>query len=840
MMMELLRRISYLWNRRRLEREMAEEMAYHRELMSPDRRPSFGDELRLREDAREMWGWTWLDRLHQDLTYGARVLRNAPGFTLTAMLVLVLGIGVPLSAFRVVLTDLRGGSVPDPDSLVHLTRRAPGAHMTSLTYPELAFYAANAKSFRNIIGVSQRNPAVFSEAAAGSAPASIPEPVNVAFVTSNYFPEFGIAPALGRVLTPDDERADAEPAAVIGELFWQRRLGGDPAVIGQSIRVNGKLLRVVGVMPRSARTSDDIWMPLVVQPYVVEGSTLLTDWNSALDLYGRLLPGVSPQASQQETLALAASLREQRPDHVWKDEYLEARPILQFDSNSEEFKIALTATALVLLLLVAACANLGTLVLARGVTREREIRVRMALGASRLRVVRQLFTESLLLAVLSGLFALLLSTVVLKVIQLQQNSAASVVPDWRALAATFGAAMLAALVFGLPPAFRLASLVPRAGRASTIFLGAQVAVSGLLLVVSSLLVNSVQRLGATDPGFDYRHLVWISPGLNAHGYEGPAAQAYFDLLRARTAAYPDVKATSQVWLAPWSNLHMGANWQGRQYAGNHVDPQFLDTMGMRLVRGRNFRPGEDGVAIVSEAAARVLWPDPDSNHVALGKSLPWGTQNQTVIGVVRNASTTYVGNSEPLEFYLPPSRNNAPESVLLVRVSGSPRDVVRRLQDTARSLDERLQPDVQVVTETYDREVQKASAAVAVIAILGTVAILLSVIGLAGLAGYTVAQRTREIGLRIALGARASHVVGAILAPISRPIVIGFVCGALGGSAVATILRSGIPTMSGIDVFDPLPYVMAMAFFAAVVALAILAPGRRATRIDPVRALQHE
>ena len=169
-MMELLRRISYLWNRRRLEREMAEEMAYHRELMSPDRRTNFGDDLRLREDAREMWGWTWLDRLHQDLTYGARVLRNAPGFTLTAMLVLVLGIGVPLSAFRVVLTDLRGGSAPDPDSLVHLTRRAPGAHMTSLTYPELAFYAANAKSFRNVIGVSTRNPAVFSEAAAGSTP----------------------------------------------------------------------------------------------------------------------------------------------------------------------------------------------------------------------------------------------------------------------------------------------------------------------------------------------------------------------------------------------------------------------------------------------------------------------------------------------------------------------------------------------------------------------------------------------------------------------------------------------------------------------------------------------
>ena len=489
-----------------------------------------------------------------------------------------------------------------------------------------------------------------------------------------------------------------------------------------------------------------------------------------------------------------------------------------------------------LLLLVAACANLGTLVLARGVTREREIRVRRALGAGRLRVVRQLFTESLLLAVLSGLCALLLSTVVLKGMQLRHISTASLVPDGRALAATFGAAILAALVFGLPPALRLASLVPHAGRARPIFLGAQVAVSCLLLVLSTLLVNSRQRLGATDPGFDYRHLAWISPDLKAHGYGEPAAQAYLDLLRERTAALPGVQATTRIWLGPWSGLHMGAEWMGRPYAGNQVDPQFLDTMGIRLVRGRNFRPGEEGVAIVNEATARALWPDQD----ALGRSLPWGSAGQKVIGVVRNASTASVGKPDAREFYLPPSRSEAPDSVLLVRVSGSPRDFVRRLQETARGLDERLQPTVQVVADLYDREVEKASAALAVIAILGAVAILLSVIGLAGLAGYTVAQRTREIGVRIALGARPSHVVRAVLAPMSRPIVLGFVCGALGGAAVASVLRSGIPTMSGLDVLDPLSYMAAMAFFAAVVALSVLAPGRRATRIDPVRALQHE
>jgi len=835
-MMELLRRLSYLWNRRRLEREMAEEMAYHRELLSADRRTHFGDDLRLREDAREVWGWTWLDRARQDLTYGARVLRHAPGFTLTAMLVLALGIGVPLTAFRGVFADLQGDAAPDPDSLVRLTRRAPGSHMTNLTYAELAFYTAHAQSFRNVIGVTEGHEAVFSESAAGAAPASNPESISVAFATANYFPEFGVAPALGRVLTPDDERPDAEPAAVIVESFWQRRLGGDPAVIGRSIYINGKRLVVVGVLPRSSRSGGDVWVPLVRQPYVVEGSTLLTGSHAALELYGRLRPGVSPQASQHETRALAASLRERWPERILTDEYLEARPIYAFDTNSEEFKIALTAAALVLLLLVAACANLGTLVLARGVTREREIRVRMALGASRLRIVRQLFTESLLLALLSGLAALLLSTAVMKAIQLLLDGTGSVAPEWRAIAATFGAALLSALVFGLPPAFRLTSLVPRAGRARPIFLGAQVAASCLLLVVASLLVNSRQRLGAADPGFEYRQLVWVSPGLKAHGYGGPAAQAYFDLLRARSAAWPDVKATSLVQLAPWSNLHLGANWMGRQFDGNEVDPDFLDTMGMRLVRGRNFRPGEGGVAIVSEATADAVWPNEDP----LGKPLPWSTQAQTVIGVVRNASTTLVGNLEPREFYLPRSPSEAPDAALLVRVSGSPHDVVRRLREAARDLDPRLQPDVQVVTDAYDREVARASVALAVIGILGTVATLLSVIGLAGLAGYTVAQRTREIGLRIALGARARHVVGAILAPMSRPIVIGFIGGALGGSAVARVLRSGIPTMSGINVYDPLPYVLALVLFAGVAGLSILAPGRRAMRINPVRALRHE
>ncbi|MCU1234682.1 MAG: hypothetical protein JWP63_2649 [Candidatus Solibacter sp.] len=829
-MTELFRRLWYLLNRRRLEREMADEMQFHREQLPLARRADFGSSLRLIEDSRDIWGWTWLDRLTQDLTYGARVLRRSPAFTLTALLVLGLGIGVPLTAFRQVLYDLQANTAPDPATLVQLTRRAPGLHITVLSYPALEFYIANARSFREIVALSPPHQATFGTAAA--------EPVRILFATANYFPEFAIGPARGRILTPADERADSEPAAMIAESFWQRRLAGDPAILGQILTLNGKPVRVVGIVPRTARLTADVWMPLSRQPAVVEGSTLLTDWSGALDVYARLAPGVSPKAAEQETRALSLRLHDLRPRDVRHDEYLEARPVLQFDPNSSEFQIVLTAAVLVMILLVAACANLGILVLARGVAREREIRTRMALGAARSRVVRQLFTESLLLAALSAAAALALSSIVLKIIQLQRDSgiAPNLFPGWIVLAATAAVAVIAALVFGLPPALRLTSLTPRGGRARTIFLGAQVAASCLLLVVSTLLIASLQRLRTIDPGFDYQHLVWISPGLKAHGYNAAAAQSYMALLRTRAAALPAVKSSSAVWLAPWGDSHMGTGWSGRVFAGNHVDPDFVATAGLHLLRGRNFRPGDDAVTILTEASARQLFPGQD----ALGKIVPWDPHGPVVIGIVSNASTTAIGATDPLEYYLPASRADAPESFLLLRVAGNPRDGLRLLQDTARALDLRLQPVVHSLTDAYDRELEKISRALAVITLLGTVAVLLSAIGLAGLAGYTVAQRTHEIGLRMALGARAGQIVRAILAPMTRPVAVGFLCGAIGGTAAVKILRSGIAGISGLTGFDPLAYLAALVFFLTIVALAILAPARRAIRVDPAKALQHD
>lgn len=831
---ELLRRMWYLLNRRRFEREMAEEMAYHRQQMEADGRQGFGSELRLIEDTREVWGWAWLDRFAQDLRYGARILRKAPGFTVTAVLVLGLGIGVPLTAFRQMLADLQAGAAPDPDTMVQLTRRAPGLHITVLSYPALAFYRANARSFRAVIGISPASQAAF---AAAGAPAGS-EPVNVRFVTVNYFREFGIVPTLGKLLAAGDEQLNTEPAALLSEPFWRRRLGGERAAIGRTVRLNGKAVRVVGVIPAAANMATDVWMPMSRQPFVIEGSTLLTDWNSALDAYARLNPGVAPEASQQETLSLARRLRELRPEAAQPGEYLEARPILQFDHNSNEFQMALTAAAVVLVLLVAACANLGILVLARGVARQREIRTRIALGAGRPRVVRQLVTESMLLAAISAVCALVLSSGLMAVIRLQSDTGRpfSVVPGWLALAATAGTAMAAALIFGLPPALRVTSAAPGGGSTRSLFLGAQVAASSLLLVVAGLLVSGMYRVRHANAGFDYRHVLWIDPGLKAHGYQGAAAQAYLDDLRHRAAALPGVRATSVAWLAPWGNRHSSTGWAGRQFVNNHVDPDFLKTMGLRLLAGRGFLPGEQHVAIVTDSVARMLWPD----SPATGQRLPWSPSGPTVIGVVADASTGSIGMARPLEFYVPVSVAEAPESVLLLRFDGSPQDAARRLQEAARSIDPRLQPSIETLESDFDREFDRMGRALALLTLLGSIAVALSAIGLGGLAGYTVARRTREFGVRMALGARSGHLILAILSPMFVPVAAGFLCGAFGGGAVVRILSEGISALSGHTAFDLPAYFAALLFFLGVIALAVCGPARRAIRINPGAALQHE
>ncbi len=513
-MTELCRRILWLLKRRRAERELAEEMDAHRAESEADghRSPAFGSTLRHFETTREVWGWTWIDRLLQDLRYALRILRKSPAFTLTALFVIAIGVGVNLTAFRLLLLEITP-TVPDPDTLVELARWFPNGSGNTIAWPVLAFYGQHARSFRAVIA-SHEDSATFGD----TEPGQDAETVRVNFVTVSYFAEQAPPLIRGRGLAAFDESPDAEPAVVVSRHFWEHRLSASSGLIGQTLRLNGKIVHVVGILNDPKGRREDLWMPLAKQPLIVEGSTLLTDWTSP-SVFGvaRLNPGVTVQAAEEESHVLAAALLQSHPEAVSKDERLGMAPFSSNRMHPQEIAAAAIAVTLILLILVVACANLGSLLLARGVARDREIRTRLALGASRNRIVRQLLTESTVLAVAGSLVAWFLSAIGLQLFLTANDDLPNwaLAFDWRIMAATLATALLAAVAFGLAPALRLTGSAPHGGRARAVFLGCQVSAICILLIVSGQLVRSFAELLAVDPGFDHRTALTLftwSPG----------------------------------------------------------------------------------------------------------------------------------------------------------------------------------------------------------------------------------------------------------------------------------------------------------------------------------------
>jgi predicted permease len=837
-MTELFRRIQYLLNRRRLERELSEEMAGHREMMTEaksDVDPVFGSQLRLIESSREVWGWCWLDRLFQDLRYGLRLLWKSPGFALTAVLILALGIGVNLTAFRLLLLETTP-TVRDPDSLVEVARWFPNGMGTTIAYPVLAFYSEHAHSFRSVIAAHEES-VVFGETTSGyGTPDSAPENVMVNFVTAAYFTDQAPPLARGRALAAAlDETPSSEPVAILSQRFWERRLGSAPDILGQSLRLNGKSVRVVGILRNPREHHIDVWMAVAKQPHVVDGSKLLVDWTSP-SMHGtaRLNPGVSVHAAEAESRALAAALRESHPEAVGKDERLSLTPFSSNRMHPQEVVAAAMAATLVMLILVVACANLGSLLLARGIARDREIRTRLALGASRVRVVRQMLTESTLLAAAGSLMAWLLSAVTLQVFLTEAGDSKdwSLALDWRVMASTVVIALLAVLVFGLAPALRLTGSAPRGGRARSVFLAAQVGASCVLLMISGQLVRSFGELLKLNPDFDYQKVLTISPELHGHGYDDSNAKQYFAELHQRLSTVPGVERACLTWLRVWGDTYSGFFDGGRNVMINRVDGDFIATLGLHLSRGRNFASYERDVALVSESFARWHWPGEDPIGKRLSVPVP-----ATVVGVVTKAGTFDIQDANAMGVYYPLTLQDYGDATVVIRVAGVPGTLAGTLIGVAGSQDSKLRPVVGLLRTTYDNAVAQSRTRVAILGLLGLLATMLAAIGLAGLTGYTVSQRTREIGVRIALGADRPRVVRAVVRPLAFPVAAGMVSGMLIAGVISTVLRNNL---SSLRPADPLAYFMAIGMFVFVIALAVSVPARRAVRIQPAEALRHE
>ena len=837
-MNELFRRLRYLLNRRRFDRELESDMQFHREMSAQTGGTNFGNVLRLREEARDAWGWTWIDRIRQDLHYGFRIMARSPGFTITAVLVLALGVGINVAAFNVFdMVALKALPVREANSLVRLERRSPTAYTSEMAYPSFLFYREHAKTLSAAMAVLGVPPMqVDDDAVAASS----------SFVTPNYFTELGTQAAYGRTFDPAIEGApDSHPAAVISYGLWQRRFAGDPNVVGRTIRLNNKPVTIVGVTPYALATLGgqypDIWLPVRQLPYFVDGSKVLDDFNdSSVRMWGRLAPGVSARMAEQELAALTNQLRRQRPSAVWDKEFIQSSPggHLQV-MQPEMYQVAAMAGVLTLLILTVACANLGALLLARAVQREREMGIRLAIGASRWRIFRQLCTESLLLASLGAAAGLALGCAVMRVALnvLDAPKWLSTAPDVRVLLFTMALTFAAAIFFGLAPALQVARQRQHKTTVRQILVAAQVAASCVLLIVSGLLVRAAHHALYTDPGFGYERAVSIDPQLNQHGYSAGAATDFLNQMQTRVLAVPGVRSVSLVLLPPLGHT---VSRERREIDGrtimvypNWVTPDFFQTMQIPILLGRTFSTADKNVVIVSTSFARAQWPGQNP----LGKQIGDGRQKDTVIGVVGDAHLNALNDDDAAEQYWPAAQDQMPGMVLMVRMAGAVETLPAAAKSIAQSFDPKLFPEIREIKSLYHENVLGVERLAGVMTVIGLVAVMLAGVGVIGLVSFTVWQRTKEFAIRFALGGSRGHVLKAILQQFSWPVFIGVLVGAGSAAAGSRILRRAL---YGISNLDPVGYGAALATLLLILAVAALLPARRALRINVASALHYE
>src|SRR5450755_1808158 len=848
-MKKLMRRLAYLLHRRRFDQELAADLDYHREMAAGSGMP-LGNALQLREQARDAWGWIWVERLTQDLGYAVRMLRKSPGFTLAAVLMLAVGIGVNVAVFGFFdLIVLRPLNVRDPATLLRFHRRSTENFAFAMPYPEMAFFREHSRTLSAVLAMNTGKLAVEGEE----------KQIDVNFVSANFFSELGAAAKLGRLLdAARDDAPNAEPVVVLHEDFWRRHFGGDASAVGRTIHLNGKPATVVGVASRrfSGLSLNDaaLYVPITQQPYYVAGGRLLTDFSensSGVRMWGRLQPGLAPPAAEQELRALAAELRKQHPGDIWEKERLPSDPAGYAQSmmigdrkgtgaegQGELYPVFIMVAALGLLILAVACGNLGSLLLARGVAREREIAIRVAVGAGKGRLIRQLFTESMVLAFMGSVAGLAVGWAVLRSLMVLTDGPAwlDATPDWRVVVFALGAGFASAILFGLTPALQAARQRHRATIARQVLVGAQVAASCVLLIVAGLLSRALNHAMSTNPGFEYEKVIAIDPGLARHGYSAARARAYLDTLQVRLRALPGVDRVSLAQSPPLGRRTetAGVELDGRavRVQINRIDPQFFETMKVPLVRGRNLMSGEAHAVIVSQSLARRAWPVAD----LIGKKFTMG-EDYTVVGVAGSARLVTLEDSDSVEVYFPLAAADLPDTWVLVKTAGAAEDVARSAAVTAKAVDPETFPEVQLMKAGFRSKLQGAKSSALAVSVLGFVADLLACLGIVGVVAYAVTQRTREIGIRMALGARPADILAVVLRQFSRPVAVGLLAGVGGAAALSGLLRR---QLFGISDLDLGAYLGAMGVFAVTVALAALWPARRALRVDPMRALRHE
>jgi putative ABC transport system permease protein len=822
--------------------------------------------------------------LWQDLRYAARMLMKNPGFTLIAVITLALGIGINTALFTGFNLLLRPLPVRDPHAIVRIEYQSVNGRR-DVSFPDYEYLRDHTQTFSDVLP-SAAEKVLLGEKTRGVTPEEI---VGI-FVSDNFMSSLGGSMRLGRFFTPDENRvAGRDAVVVLSHQFWQRRFAGNPQIVGQTLLLNGKPFTVLGVTAPDfvglRMKMPDIWIPLMMRAeiatvYFEEVEAKDRDWFGKRDFYwlnlhARLKPGKTAEEAQAEMRLLYSQLPHASPalDTEAAINVILASRVTPGASFWTAMGMILGASGLVLLIV---CSNIANMSLARATARQKEIGVRLALGASRWRITRQLLTESFALAGLGGVAGVLLSWCGVQALlpwmfarfdgEDFAKTALGLAPDWRVLGFSLLLSFLSGIAFGLVPALRATRLdlnVVINGAATAFggrvvrpwvrsgFVVAQVTLCFLLLIPAGLLLRALTNVLSADPGFETKKLLVLFYSLELSDYDKSRAKLFHQQLLERLATLPGVRMVSpNLSCVGLATIILPGNKRIDRALFQCVPSNYLETIGAPLLQGRSFTEKEAQdkapVVIVSETTARNLWPNENPLNKTLGlEHRPSGGNPQIifsaaqVIGVARDTQSAEVGSVPPLFLYMPQASNEGMDASILVRTT---RDAVT-MKELARKEAFALEPVLRLNTSTMeeyiadDLRIVSARVASGLAASLGGLALILTAIGIYGVVAFFVAQRAREIGVRMALGAQARSVQMLMVKQGMTLVLIGVLIAAPVSVGVTQVMRS---MLFGLSVIDPATYGGVALLLAVFALLACWAPARQAAKVDPTAALRCE
>ena len=817
----------------------------------------------------------FLSGFWNDLRYAARSLAKSPGLAATAILAIALGVSVNTTVFTLLnAVALRPLPVPAASSVVRIYQSFQGKHSRNVNgSPSYFSYSeyANYRDHNQVFGGLAAYYPFFGATLAGEHPRRL----FGALASCNYFDVMAVRPALGRSFRSDECAAPGEAAVVvISDELWRGTFGGDKGILGKSVTLNRVPLTVIGVAAPgflgAEAFASDFWVPLTMDPAIHPGNSLKNDNLSWLVLLGRLKAGV-PLARARADLGVIA----ERLDRLYPGRKTRLTvDVAHFADEPEMRQGVLSVSAVVFaavsLVLLIACANVANLLLARATARKKEIAVRLSVGASRARLIRQLLTESVLLALPAGaagaLIASLSAGALLRAAashlpQEMPGVAFTGQPDFRVLIYTLALTILTGIVFGLAPALQasrpdLTTALKEEGAGAgthgsrgflrSTLVAAQVSVCLVLLITAGLLARGLLAAQSVEPGFQTRNVIVADFDLELEGYDNARAAAFHRSVEERVARLPGVDGAARAVITP---LGMNTWGTGIKLPGqaeftsihyNEVMPEYFSLFGIPLIRGRNFTEAdsESNVAIVMEATARKLWPRQDP----LGKIFqmedgPNSLKQFEVVGVAHDSHTSSLSQLDPYFFYFPLSGKDQLAAKLIVHTSAPLAGTEKQIQMAARGVD----PNVLVRTASMDQNIDlyrmPGRLATALAGVLGGFALLLASIGIYGVVSYAVSRRVREIGIRMTLGAGRREVLRLVMRGAMTPVAVGALLGIAACAGVSRVLST---VLYGVSPLDPVAFAGVTLFLLGIALLASYMPARRATRVDPMVALRYE